>query len=74
MIPTPFSPDRGRVTMTTHFLRSYVKLLIKTCHRREVHAMGGMSAYIPNKKDEVANKNANGAAFAPIRNAKHRRT
>jgi malate synthase len=51
-------PDRGRVTMTTHFLRSYVKLLIKTCHRREVHAMGGMSAYIPNKKDEVANRNA----------------
>ncbi len=56
--PNTVLPDRGRVTMTTHFLRSYVKLLIKTCHRREVHAMGGMSAYIPNKKDEVANQNA----------------
>jgi malate synthase len=56
--PNAVLPDRGRVTMTTHFLRSYVKLLIKTCHRREVHAMGGMSAYIPNKKDEAANRNA----------------
>jgi malate synthase len=56
--PGAILPDRGRVTMTTHFLRSYVKLLIKTCHRREVHAMGGMSAYIPNKKDEAANRNA----------------
>jgi malate synthase len=56
--PAAILPDRGRVTMTTHFLRSYVKLLIKTCHRREVHAMGGMSAYIPNKKDEAANRTA----------------
>jgi malate synthase len=49
-------PDRGRVTMTTHFLRSYSKLLIKTCHHRGVHAMGGMSAYIPNKKDVTLNQ------------------
>jgi malate synthase len=49
-------PDRGRVTMTTHFMRTYSKLLIKTCHRREVHGMGGMSAYIPNKRDEAANQ------------------
>jgi malate synthase len=56
--PDAILPDRGRVTMTTHFLRSYVKLLIKTCHHREVHAMGGMSAYIPNKKDEAANRTA----------------
>jgi malate synthase len=56
--PAAVLPDRGRVTMTTHFLRSYSKLLIKTCHHREVHAMGGMSAYIPNKRDEVANQNA----------------
>jgi malate synthase len=56
--PEAVLPDRGRVTMTTHFLRSYAKLLIKTCHRREVHAMGGMSAYIPNKKDEAANRTA----------------
>ena len=51
-------PDRGRVTMTTHFMRSYSKLVIKTCHRREVHAMGGMSAYIPNKRDPQANQMA----------------
>jgi malate synthase len=56
--PTMVLPDRARVTMTTHFLRSYSKLLIKTCHRREVHAMGGMAAYIPNKNDAVANQQA----------------
>jgi malate synthase len=51
-------PDRGQVTMTTHFLRSYSKLAIKTCHRRKVHAMGGMSAYIPVKTDPTANDKA----------------
>jgi len=51
-------PDRGQVTMTTHFLRSYSKLAIKTCHKRKVHAMGGMSAYIPVKTDPVANEKA----------------
>jgi len=51
-------PDRGQVTMTTHFMRSYSKLAIKTCHRRNVHAMGGMSAYIPVKSDPVANEKA----------------
>ena len=56
--PNAILPDRGRVTMTTHFMRSYSKLLIKTCHRREVHAMGGMSAYIPNKNDAAANQTA----------------
>ena len=56
--PSAVLPDRGRVTMTTHFMRSYSKLVIKTCHRREVHAMGGMSAYIPNKRDPVANQTA----------------
>jgi malate synthase len=56
--PSMVLPDRARVTMTTHFLRSYSKLLIKTCHRREVHAMGGMAAYIPNKNDAAANQMA----------------
>lgn len=51
-------PDRGQVTMTTHFMRSYSKLAIKTCHRRKVHAMGGMSAFIPIKSDPVANEKA----------------
>ena len=51
-------PDRGQVTMATHFMRSYSKLAIKTCHRRGVSAMGGMSAFIPIKSDPVANKRA----------------
>ncbi len=51
-------PDRGLVTMTTHFMRSYSKLAIKTCHRRNVSAMGGMSAFIPIKTDPVANEKA----------------
>ena len=51
-------PDRAQVTMTTHFMRSYSKLAIKTCHKRNVHAMGGMSAYIPVKTDPVANEKA----------------
>jgi malate synthase len=51
-------PDRGQVTMTSHFLRSYSQLLIKTCHRREVHAMGGMAAQIPIKNDPAANEAA----------------
>jgi len=51
-------PDRAQVTMTTHFMRSYSRLAIKTCHRRNVHAMGGMSAYIPVKTDPVANEKA----------------
>jgi malate synthase len=51
-------PDRTQVTMTTHFMRSYSKLAIKTCHRRDVHAIGGMSAYIPVKSDPEANDRA----------------
>jgi malate synthase len=51
-------PDRGQVTMTTHFMRSYSKLAIKTCHNREIHAMGGMSAFIPIKSDPAANERA----------------
>jgi malate synthase len=51
-------PDRGQVTMATHFMRSYSKLAIKTCHRRNVHAIGGMSAYIPVKADAEANDKA----------------
>ena len=44
--------DRALVTMTTHFMQSYAELLIKTCHRRNIHAMGGMAAQIPVKNDE----------------------
>jgi malate synthase len=51
-------PDRSQVTMTTHFMSSYSKLCIKTCHRRNVSAMGGMSALIPIKSDPEANERA----------------
>jgi malate synthase len=51
-------PDRAQITMATHFMRSYSKLCIKTCHRRNVSAMGGMSALIPIKNDLEANEKA----------------
>jgi len=51
-------PDRGSVTMTTHFLRSYSQLVIQRCHRRGAFAMGGMAAQIPIKGDPAANEQA----------------
>jgi malate synthase len=51
-------PNRAEVTMTRHFLKSYVDLLIQTCHRRNIHAMGGMAAQVPIKNDPVANEEA----------------
>src|ERR1041385_4418303 len=51
-------PDRSTVTMERHFLQSYVDLLIQTCHRRGIHAMGGMAAQIPIKNDPQANERA----------------
>src|SRR6201993_3827507 len=56
--PACVMPDRAQVTMTSHFLRSYSLLLIKTCHRREIHAMGGMAAQIPIRDDLAANEAA----------------
>ena len=53
-------PDRARVTMDRHFLKSHVDLLIRTCHRRGIHAMGGMAAQIPIKGDAAANAKALG--------------
>ncbi|MGH8501101.1 MAG: malate synthase A [Gammaproteobacteria bacterium] len=50
--------DRAQLTMTAHFMRSYSLLLIKTCHRRGAHAMGGMAAQIPIKGDPEANEKA----------------
>ena len=49
-------PDRSLVTMDRHFLASYVELLIQTCHRRGIHAMGGMAAQIPIRNDQAANE------------------
>jgi malate synthase len=51
-------PDRWRVTMEEHFLKSYSLLLIQTCHRRGAHAMGGMAAQIPIKNDDARNRAA----------------
>ncbi len=60
--------DRALITMTTHFMRSYAELLIRTCHRRNIHAMGGMAAQIPVKNDE----RANAEAFARVKADKER--
>ncbi len=60
--------DRALVTMTTHFMKSYAELLVKTCHRRNIHAMGGMAAQIPIKNDEAANA----LAFAKVKADKER--
>ena len=51
-------PDRGQVGMTQHFMRSYSLLVIQTCHKRGVHAIGGMAAQIPVRNDEKANAEA----------------
>jgi malate synthase len=61
-------PDRAQVTMTAHMMRSYSQLLIRTCHNRGVHAMGGMAAQIPIKDDPAAND----AAIAKVRADKER--
>ena len=67
-IPEFIFPDRAQVTMTTHFMRSYSLLAIKTCHRRNAHAIGGMAAQIPIKNDPQANEEA----LAKVRADKHR--
>jgi malate synthase len=61
--PAAVLPDRAQVTMDKGFLAAYVALLIETCHRRGVHAMGGMAAQIPIKEDPAANE----AALAKVR-------
>lgn len=64
-------PDRSAVTMTVPFMDAYVKLLIKTCHRRGVHAMGGMAAQIPIKDNPKANDEAMANVYADkLREAK----
>src|SRR5438270_6220081 len=51
-------PDRAQVTMTVPFMRAYTELLIKTCHRRGAHALGGMAPFIPSRKDAAINEKA----------------
>ncbi|KAK0507172.1 hypothetical protein JMJ35_010210 [Cladonia borealis] len=57
-------PDRSAVTMTVPFMDAYVQLLIQTCHKRGVHAMGGMAAQIPIKDDKEANDKAMAGVYA----------
>jgi malate synthase len=56
--PEMVLPDRSAVTMTVPFMRAYTELLAATCHRRGAHAMGGMAALIPSRKDPEANERA----------------
>ncbi len=51
-------PDRGQITMTVPFMRAYTELLVRTCHTRGAHAIGGMSAFIPNRRDVDVTENA----------------
>jgi malate synthase len=60
-------PDRAQVTMTVPFMRSYSELLVRSCHKRGAHAIGGMAAFIPSKDPEV-----NEAAFAKVEEDKTR--
>lgn len=48
-------PDRAQLTMTVPFMRSYTELLVKTCHKRGAHAIGGMAAFVPSRKDVTVN-------------------
>jgi malate synthase len=66
--PEMVLPDRGDVTMTVPFMRAYTELLAATCHRRAAHAMGGMAAFIPSRKDPEMNEEA----FAAVRADKER--
>ncbi|MEU5774045.1 malate synthase A [Streptomyces venezuelae] len=61
-------PDRNLVTMTAPFMRAYTELLVRTCHKRGAHAIGGMAAFIPSRKDAEVNK----VAFEKVANDKDR--
>jgi malate synthase len=61
-------PDRAQVTMAVPFMRAYTELLVRSCHRHGAHAIGGMAAYIPSRKDPAANE----IALAKVREDKER--
>ncbi|MBM3141329.1 MAG: malate synthase A [Chloroflexi bacterium] len=61
-------PNRSQVSMAVPFMRAYAQLLVKTCHRRGAHAMGGMAAFIPNRRDPEVTS----AAIAKVRDDKER--
>ena len=56
--PSAVLPDRSQLTMTVPFMRAYTELLVKTCHARGAHAIGGMSAFIPSRRDPEVNDRA----------------
>jgi malate synthase len=66
--PEFVTPDRSAVTMTVPFMKAYSDLVVKTCHARGTHAMGGMAAVIPSRTDEEANR----TAFEAVREDKQR--
>jgi malate synthase len=61
-------PDRSQLTMTVPFMRAYTELLVRTCHRRGAHAIGGMAAFIPNRRDPAVTE----VALAKVREDKER--
>ena len=61
-------PDRGQVAMTVPFMRAYTELLVKTCHKRGAFALGGMAAFIPNRRDPAVTE----SALAKVRDDKKR--
>jgi malate synthase len=61
-------PDRAQVTMTVPFMHSYTELLVQTCHAREAHAIGGMAAFIPSRRDAAVNE----IALTKVREDKER--
>jgi malate synthase len=61
-------PDRGQVTMAVPFMQAYTELLVRSCHRRGAHAIGGMAAFIPSRRDPEVNE----AALAKVREDKQR--
>jgi malate synthase len=66
--PDEVLPDRAQVTMAVPFMRAYTQLLVRTCHRRGAHAIGGMAAFIPSRRDPEANERA----LAKVREDKQR--
>ena len=66
--PPAVLPDRAQLTMTVPFMRAYTELLVATCHRRGAHAIGGMAAFIPSRRDAEVNA----AAMARVRDDKVR--
>src|SRR5699024_5499043 len=60
-------PDRNAITMTVPFMRAYTELLVRTCHKRGAHAIGGMAAFIPSRDEQV-----NEVAFSKVRADKTR--